>query len=483
MIIDKELTEKIESRYPMPIALSYYSARIRKLSDPATQFKHTQDLFVAIFKFLTSLTIRAYLITGSKEPKINDLLKEFYQPTDGKWIELLRECLSTFHNKQQNLKDNSETINGPYELLFKLSSFYFNKIPDGKNNPAFKAAENLVNQNKKVSKEIIKQAKITSMFNLINKIRNVDVHSFTQDDPKVYQKIIDNIFVILNFILHELHFLEEYPLYNIDEVKVRRGVYFHEASLCMGTHFEPQQMKIENVSINNDELYLFSMNKQLDLSAPVNWALSLSPYLTVAHCPDCGQKRIFIFCKWAKNVIEYQSTGCTHSFIPDIRYKEFDDIRSFLEGKTSLKDLFRGKTLGTEIKDDLVGATPKSLHDANKLFESAQENLRNKEYVLAQKDFEEAVKINPDFGDAYFSLAMCNILEKRNIKTICKYLDKAVEIDPHNLKFLIASAKIYMTIEKNKEATCVLQKALDADPSHQEARVLFNQVRNENNGA
>ena len=479
MIIDKELADKIERCYPMPIAIPYQRAREGQLKDLTTQFKHALDLFEAIFKFLTSLTIRAYLVTGGMEPKINEYLMGFRgTPLDGKWIELLRECLKSFHNKQQGIKDSSEIINGGHELLSKLSSFYLNKIHEGRDNPVFKIAKKLVTENNKLSKNIIREPNISSLFDLIQVIRN---KIFTHEKVQNYQNLVDNIFYILNYILKELSFLEDYPLYSIDEVKVRQGIYVHDANRCMGTNFDPQQMKLKNVSINNDELYLFKMKPKNDSLDQVNWALSLSPYLIVAHCNDCGQKRIFVFASWAKNVIEYKSTGCTHTFIPDVKYKEFDDIRSFLEGKISLKGLFRGKTLGTEIQEELIGATPKLFYKAKGLLKTAHDKLLNKENVLAQKDLEEAVKINPDFGEAYFSLAMCLILQKRDVKTICRYLDKAVAIDPHNLKFLIATAKIYMTIEKDKEAACALQKALDADPSHQEARALFTHLKHGNN--
>ena len=160
MNFSDELTEKVETEYPLPIALTYYKVRNNRFSKPESQFRDSLELFEVIFKFLTSISIRAYLIDGGKESKINDLLKNFSRTPDGSWIELLRGCLSIYRIKDKNKKlvtDIEDDVDsGPINLIHKLVMFYFEKLEKGKNNVVYKSAETVVDI-LELSKQIINQ--------------------------------------------------------------------------------------------------------------------------------------------------------------------------------------------------------------------------------------------------------------------------------------------------------------------------------------
>ena len=472
MNLDVDLTTVIESKYPLPIAVVYRKLRKLREASAAAQIKQLLELFEITLKCLAGFAIRGYLVSGGTDESINSRLMEFRTPSGGHWLELLRESLKLYANKESE-GVNSDGKNNVGGFLHELANCFFSDLADKRRNPGFEAALRIAESDPSLKMRITPN--VLGLFDLLLKVRNLFAHGATKSESELTQ-MLSEMKIVIDELLKGLMFLTEYPLHYVREVKFDRGVFLHIADLAMGNHFDPVRLETEDEGLNSQEIYLFSLSSTVGGEPRIQWALSLSPYIVVSDCVECRTQQVFVFNKYAKKRIEFLSYGCGHEFVPNAHIKDFDEIHDFLEGKISLKDFFRGKTIGTDFQEEVIGVTAEAKAEARSMFQQAEERLKRRDFVLAAKDLEEAVRINPDFAEAQFDLALCHIINDRPTTEIVGQLARAIAVDPENVRFHLVNARILIELGRKTDAATSLRRALDADPTNNEARDLLNAI-------
>jgi tetratricopeptide (TPR) repeat protein len=92
-----------------------------------------------------------------------------------------------------------------------------------------------------------------------------------------------------------------------------------------------------------------------------------------------------------------------------------------------------------------------------------------KDFAAATEAFEEALRVDPKYEEAYLNLALLNIYEYGNPRLARRYLKKAISIDPHYAEAIFHLALLSKRREP-KKARELLEKAIEADPDYAEAQ-------------
>ncbi|HYL11504.1 MAG TPA: DUF1570 domain-containing protein [Terriglobales bacterium] len=77
-----------------------------------------------------------------------------------------------------------------------------------------------------------------------------------------------------------------------------------------------------------------------------------------------------------------------------------------------------------------------------------------------ETSLQKATKLNPSFAPAYDRLAVFYAMRHKNLDGAHTLMLQAVQLDPGNLHFRINTAKVLLTMQREKDATAVLQAAL-----------------------
>lgn len=476
MQFDKNLINSVEDRYPILIARTFRKLKKLQFEKESAQLKQLVELWEVILRYLAAVTCRTYLITHGKSAEINKHIQNFKIPSNGHWLQLLRECSKQF-KPPKGAGDGIHGYDiepGPVNLCRIIHNFYFNNLPEKRNNPIFKQAMELSQLDEKLSIEL--SPTTGSLFDLILKVRNWMAHTATRTE-KEYSPVIEKLIPIVEHILKELDFLVNFPLYYVKEVKVLKGSFSHNVDTCMGSDFEIDRITLNETHLNNEELYVFDISFFENGKTDIKWALSLGPYLIVEQCRECHQQQVFIFNKLEKKKIEFISYQCGHTYIPSGHLQDFQEISEFLEGKIDIHTLLKGRVLGEFFADkQKLAISPESKKQANEKIKEGRRYLDENQLIIAKEMFKEAKKLDEDNAEVRFLLAMCRILNMEDIEKVVCGIKKALELDPENAQYSFAMAEIHAEIGQEKKALQYLNRTIEIDPANQEARALLNEI-------
>lgn len=472
MQFDDNLISSVEDRYPLLIARTLKKLKQRQFDKASGQLKQLVELWEVILRYLATIVCRTYIATDGKSTKINDFIKEFRTPSNGHWLQLLRECSKQF--KDYNKAADAKVVPTPVAFSNIIHNFYFDAFSEKRNNPVFKHAMALTQLDKTFSIQL--SPNNGSLFDLILRVRNWMAHTASRTEEE-YKSVVGELFPIIMHILKELNFLSEFPAYYVKEVKVERGEFNHNVDLCMGRDFEIEKIVHKQTPLMNDELYVFGMDFLENGKPEVKWALSLCPYLIVERCPECHQQQMFIFNKIDRKKLEFVSYQCGHLYIPPEHLIDFEEIFDFLEGKIDIHNLLKGKAIGTFFaSEEHLAFAPESRNRAKDKIEEGRKHLAENQLSLALESFQEAIELDTDNAEARFLTAMCNILNMGNIEMIIGGVKKALALDPENSKYSLSLAEIYAEINQPKNALQYLRRTIEIDPSNQRARELLGEI-------
>ena len=115
--------------------------------------------------------------------------------------------------------------------------------------------------------------------------------------------------------------------------------------------------------------------------------------------------------------------------------------------------------------------------------QTAAEHLQNgiakhnqKDYKDAIKDYEKAIKADPNYKEAYFNRGVC-ALALKNFKLAMSDFDKTIELDPKFIKAYYSRASVWVSQEKYLEALPDLDKTIELDVAFPNALTLRGQIR------
>lgn len=97
------------------------------------------------------------------------------------------------------------------------------------------------------------------------------------------------------------------------------------------------------------------------------------------------------------------------------------------------------------------------------------------DYTTARSYLEKAIKIKPDFADAYSDLGNISKLEG-NLEEAFKYYQKAVNLEPENLVARCNLGVTLLDLGRNAEAIVILEDTVKRAPDFLRGRVVFGQA-------
>jgi len=106
-----------------------------------------------------------------------------------------------------------------------------------------------------------------------------------------------------------------------------------------------------------------------------------------------------------------------------------------------------------------------------KFFDKGNEFYEKGDYGKAILNFQNAIKLDPHYADAYSSLGMC-YFKLMNIEGAFKAFSKAVEINPEILDAQVALGQIYLVSKEKEKAIKKTELVLSKNPNHEDALML-----------
>ena len=88
----------------------------------------------------------------------------------------------------------------------------------------------------------------------------------------------------------------------------------------------------------------------------------------------------------------------------------------------------------------------------------------------ATADFHEAIRLDPEFDEAYFQLAVTHSLEGKE-EVALKYASEAIRLQPGNGNYYATRADIFAALGRTKEALEDFRRAIDLAPSNAQAHL------------
>ena len=113
----------------------------------------------------------------------------------------------------------------------------------------------------------------------------------------------------------------------------------------------------------------------------------------------------------------------------------------------------------------LFSQTPK----ARKYFESGLNKQQHYDYYGASEDFQEALQINPSYGDAWFHLAQVSY-ELDDYNLALNYLDSAEKYSRDNTEIMNLRGLVYISLNRLTDARSVFEAMLKKYPNNVQAR-------------
>ena len=106
-----------------------------------------------------------------------------------------------------------------------------------------------------------------------------------------------------------------------------------------------------------------------------------------------------------------------------------------------------------------------------KFFDKGTEFFEKGDYGKAILNFQNAIKLDPQYADAYSSLGRC-YLKLMNIQGAFKAFSTAVEINPEILDAQVALGQIYLMSKEKEKAIEKAELVLSKNPDHEDALML-----------
>lgn len=474
MAPDEETGPKIEDQYPLIIARAHRKLAQLQFEKPSIRLKQAVELWEVILRYLATIVCRTYLVNDGGSEEINGRIEGFQIPSNGHWVQLLRECARRYDGEKKAQGGTPLSDGGPVSVCRRIASFYFSPLPGKRNHEAFKAALELSSRDEAL--DVALKPTNGHLFDLLVRVRNWMAHTAGRTEQE-YAGVLERLLPVLDHLMEDLSFLADYPLYFVREVRVEKGAFQHSVDRCMGRDFEVEKLTLVDQPLNNEEVYLFERRFDEQGEAEVVWALSLSPYLIVEQCRECHRRQVFVFNKMAQKRLEFASYQCGHVFVPPGRLKDFEDTFEFLQGKIDLNTLLKGKAVGSffQREENLAVALERRSRARAKV-EEGRRHLAKGEILLAGETFDQAVEWDVDNAEARFLAAMSLILNGGALSEVLCGLRKAVELDPENGRYALALAEIYAELGETREAAAYLHRTISIDPSNRRAKALLQQI-------
>lgn len=478
MNFQKELIERVERKFPLPIAQAFRDLRRVEPEDLEDGLKRAIVLNEVFTKTIAILLVRAYQLGNGNNRAINACLRNFRTPTHGSWLELLRHSADFF--QKERLSDGSTSsfsgAKGYFLLAKEISSAYSIDFSDKSSLLVFESIQVLCDQVKpleNVANSITPS--IASGLGFLTEVRNKVFHGSGEIPltPKQRELFVEVIRGIFSTVLERFNFLTRFLFCVINEVVLeKRDLFMHKSEKAIGTDFEPFRFLLEDDRIEPG-LYLLSISEDTDTPIRLDWALPLSPYMIVAQCSTTHSQQVFFFNRISKKgAIDYLSYGSSGHFSPDSLSDDFQSIQDFLDGKISVAQLFQGKALRQNLPATQTLVAPEARRKSSRLVESARQNLEKGDTVLAQRDLFDAIQWDNDNAFAHYLCGVTHLMLKQDLPEAMKYLHQAIEIEPENPAFCLILAEVHYVMRQTSEAVTYARRCLRIDPSNPKARKI-----------
>lgn len=103
------------------------------------------------------------------------------------------------------------------------------------------------------------------------------------------------------------------------------------------------------------------------------------------------------------------------------------------------------------------------IEQAKEFFEKGEEAYNNENFEKAKECFEEAIKLYPNFAEAYYVIAGLLTNEFKDYKKAKKYYEKSIELNPKNIDGYNGLVYILIELEEYKKAKEFCDKAIKLD--------------------
>lgn len=259
---------------------SFFSEIFYQLSsdlEPMAKLKTQIDLFDSVLKFPAIIIIKEYLTGEERLDALGtSLLKvNISVPTWGNWFYMASELCK----RKKYLANNS--------FLDAFADFF-------------------KGENRAIMSDFID-------------IRNTRWAHCGQLSDAEYSESSKECEKILNTLLKDLKFLENYLLCNFISIRFVRGRKIHKMYRCRGV--DPMILGVERAFENFlpcEEVLLINLKNER--------YISLEPFLILEDCPKCGQKELFVYSRISHNSIHYQSYKTGHQYETDKYLNRFNEL-------------------------------------------------------------------------------------------------------------------------------------------------------------
>jgi tetratricopeptide (TPR) repeat protein len=99
-----------------------------------------------------------------------------------------------------------------------------------------------------------------------------------------------------------------------------------------------------------------------------------------------------------------------------------------------------------------------------------------KKFAEAKEAFLSAIRLDPNIAHRYVNLGLCHVALEELVDAAAAY-EKAVELDPTNTQYLMLLADSLLTQGMQERGEELLEKILELDPTHHDAREKLMQVK------
>lgn len=446
MLSNARTTDLIETRFPNPVAVLHWKYRNHDEDDWQGRMRLLSELFEVVLRLLTSISVKAFLFQGLTSKVVTDRLVGFTRPSNGHWLELLRESI------RQQSSDNALTI-------ARLLHVYLFQKAESESSP-YHAAEALVRAlslDQRITERV-------AWFDVLVAFRNKKIGHGSSGSEIESREFVGQLEPMLSCILQSLDFIAEYPLIHVREVKVTGGEFEHVAISCTGKAMDRRTFRATS-PLDDNQIYVCHFPSA---DAEPDFALSLSPFVVLEHCEKCKSLQLFFLNKAEGKRIEFLSYQCGHTLEPPSYSSDLHDLRDFLLGRVPLKSLFERRGWAGRGSKEFVAPSGRDREIAQRLLDLGEASLRDGRSEDAISFLRKAIPLDPDADRGHFLLGTALLYREDAVDEAVAEFGEAGRLNPGNSLAFLALGNIARQSGDFSTARDMFLRAHEADPGDAE---------------
>lgn len=150
----------------------------------------------------------------------------------------------------------------------------------------------------------------------------------------------------------------------------------------------------------------------------------------------------------------------------EIDRSDKEEIKQLLEKYYGLdsQSIFRDFT-GFAASQGHNQPLPTTFENANERFNSGKELFQEGKYLDAKKYYDEAIRLNPNYIEAFYSRGICKIILK-DYEEALKDFDEAIHLDPNYAEAYNSRGNVKAQLGRHKESLEDYNKAVNLNPQN-----------------